>query len=84
MRSPWSKKRRQYSAEFKAQAELDTLQGIEPIHAIAARRGVRPLQVCQWKKKVAERLLEVFADSPPVLGASLVGRGSTRFRSLSR
>jgi transposase len=40
-----SKKRRQHSAQFKAQVGLDALKGIDPIHAIAARHGVHPVQV---------------------------------------
>lgn len=56
-----SKKRRSFSAEFKAKVGLEALKGIEPIHAIAQRHEVHPVQVSQWKKEVAERLPEVFA-----------------------
>lgn len=59
-----SKKRRQHSAQFKAQVGLDALKGIEPVHAIAARHGVHPVQVSQWKKEAAARLPEVFAGKP--------------------
>jgi putative transposase len=31
------------------------------VHAIAAKYQVHPVQVSQWKKEAAERLLEVFA-----------------------
>ena len=56
-----SKKRRQHSAQFKAQVGLDALKGIEPVHAIAAKHRIHPVQVTQWKKEVAARLPEVFA-----------------------
>lgn len=56
-----SKKRRSFSAEFKAQVGLEALKGIEPIHVIAPRHEVHPVQVSQWKKEVTERLPEVFA-----------------------
>ena len=56
-----SKKRRSFSAEFKAQVGLEALKGIEPIHVLAQRHEVHPVQVSQWKKEVAERLPEVFA-----------------------
>lgn len=56
-----SKKRRSFSAEFKAKVGLEALKGIEPIHVIAQRHEVHPVQVSQWKKEVAERLPEVFA-----------------------
>jgi transposase len=56
-----SKKRRSFSAEFKAKVGLEALKGIEPIHAIAQRHEIHPVQVSQWKKEVATRLPEVFA-----------------------
>ena len=40
---------------------LEALKGIEPVHTIAAKYQVHPVQVSQWKKEVAERLPEVFA-----------------------
>ena len=56
-----SKKRRQHSPDLKAKVGLEALKGIEPIHAIAARYEIHPVQVSQWKKEAAERLPEVFA-----------------------
>jgi len=56
-----SKKRRQHSPDLKAKVGLEALKGIEPIHAIAAKFEVHPVQVSQWKKEAAERLPEVFA-----------------------
>jgi transposase-like protein len=64
-----SKKRRQHSAELKARVGLEALKGIEPVHAIAAKYQVHPVQVSQWKKEVLERLPEVFArKAPPGVG----------------
>ena len=56
-----SKKRRQHNPEFKAKVGLEALKGIEPVHAIAAKHQIHPVQVSQWKKEAAERLPEVFA-----------------------
>jgi transposase-like protein len=39
-----SKKRRQHSAELKARVALEALKGIEPVHAIAAKYQVHPVQ----------------------------------------
>jgi transposase-like protein len=66
-----SKKRRQHSPDLKARVGLEALKGIEPIHAIAAKYEVHPVQVSQWKKEVAERLPEVFArkGDPDALAA---------------
>jgi transposase-like protein len=61
-----SKKRRQHSAALKAQVGLEALKEIQPVHAIAAKHGVHPTQVNQWKKEVAERLPEVFTRQADV------------------
>ena len=50
-----SKKRRQHNPEFKAKVGLEALKGIEPVHAIAAKHEVHPVQVSQWTKEVQER-----------------------------
>ncbi len=64
------KKRRQHSAELKARVGLEALKGIEPVHAIAAKYQVHPVQVSQWKKELLERLPEVFArKSDPEVAA---------------
>jgi putative transposase len=55
-----SRKRRHHSPSLKAQVGLEALKNIDPVHAIAAKHGVHPTQVHQWKKEVAERLPEVF------------------------
>jgi transposase-like protein len=60
-----SKKRRQHSPELKARVGLEALKGIEPIHAIAAKHKIHPVQVTQWKKELLERLPEVFARKAP-------------------
>jgi transposase-like protein len=56
-----SKKRRQHSPDLKARVGLEALKGIEPVHAIAAKYQIHPVQVSQWKKEIAEKLPEVFA-----------------------
>ena len=56
-----SRKRRIHSPDLKAKVGLEALKGLEPIHAIASKYEVHPVQVCQWKKEACERLPEVFA-----------------------
>lgn len=56
-----SKKRRTFSAEYKAKVGLEAVKEAEPIHVIASRHQVHPVQVSQWKKEVSERLPELFA-----------------------
>ena len=42
-----SKKRRQHSDQFKALVGLDAPKGIDPVHAIAAKHRIHPVQVTQ-------------------------------------
>lgn len=79
-----SKKRRQHSAQFKAQVGLDALKGIEPVHAIAAKHGVHPVQVSQWKKEAAERLPEVFAGKPDVDAVEAKEREKELYEEIGR
>lgn len=79
-----SKKRRQHSAQFKAQVGLDALKGIEPVHAIAARHQVHPVQVSTWKKEVTERLPEVFANKPQADAAAAKEREKELYEEIGR
>lgn len=79
-----SKKRRQHSAQFKAQVGLEALKGIEPVHAIAAKHGVHPVQVSQWKKEVAERLPELFAGKADTDAAAAKAREDELYRKIGR
>jgi transposase-like protein len=79
-----SKKRRQHSAQFKAQVGLEALKGIEPVHAIAARHAIHPVQVSQWKKEVSERLPEVFAGKPDADAAAAKAREQELFEQIGR
>jgi transposase len=58
---------------------LEALKNIEPVHAIAARHGVHPTQVSQWKKELADRLPEVFARGGATVAA---GEAQEREREL--
>lgn len=79
-----SKKRRQHSPEFKAQVGLEALRGIEPVHAIAARHKVHPVQVSQWKKEAAERLPELFGRKPAADAVELKEREKELYEEIGR
>lgn len=76
-----AKKRRQHNAEFKAKIALEALKGIEPVHAIAAKHEIHPVQVSQWKQQLAARLPEVFARKPGHAGRR---RQGARRRTVSQ
>lgn len=54
------KKRRQYTADFKARVALEALQEVSPIHEIAKRYQVHPGQVTDWKKALISNAGDIF------------------------
>jgi transposase/putative transposase len=56
-------KRRRHDPEFKARVALEAIKGIKTIQQIAKSYDVHPVQVSEWKKKMAEGASEVFGTS---------------------
>ena len=55
-----SKKRTQYSSEFKARVALAAIRGDETIPQLAARYGIHPTQINSWKRLI-EQAAELFS-----------------------
>jgi len=55
------KKRRNYSADFKARVALEALSGAHTLAELASKHGVHPNMIAQWKRKAQEGLPELFA-----------------------
>ena len=55
------KKRRRFTAEYKARVALEALRGDKTIHEIAAKHQVHPNQVSAWKRRAVEGMSDVFA-----------------------
>ena len=65
------KKRKVYSAVFKAKVGLEAIREGQTINQIAQAYGVHPVQVSQWKKEIQEqggRLFENKRGPKPVDG----------------
>ena len=60
-----SKKRKQYSAEFKAKVALAALRETETTAELAARYGLHPTQINQWKRQALDHLPGVFERGSP-------------------
>ena len=56
------KKRRTFTAEFKATVALEALRGQRPINEIAQHYGIHPNQVTSWKSQAVDHLREGFSD----------------------
>ncbi|MBI1373893.1 MAG: transposase [Phycisphaera sp.] len=55
-----SRKRRRFSAEFKAKVALEAIKGHKTVAELAGEHEVHPNQISQWKKPLIESLPEVF------------------------
>ena len=54
-------KRRSYSAAFKARVALEALSGAHTMAELAAKHGIHPNMIAQWKRKAQEGLPDVFS-----------------------
>ena len=79
-----SQKRRQHSPDLKARVGLEALKGIEPIHTIAAKYQVHPVQVSKWKKEAASGLPEIFARKPDAAAVAAKDREKELFEEIGR
>jgi len=57
-----SKKRNRYSAEFKAKVALAALRNDETMAELAARFGVHPTMINNWKRSLVESAAEIFQN----------------------
>ena len=55
------RKRRIFSAEFKARVALEALTGAHTMSELSAKHGVHPNMISQWKRRVQESLPELFS-----------------------
>lgn len=55
------KKRRNYSADFKARVALEALSGAFTMAELASKHSLHPNMISQWKRKAQEGLPDVFA-----------------------
>ena len=56
-----ARKRRRFTAEFKARVALEALRERDSVQAIAAGHELHPNQVSAWKRQLLDAVPEVFA-----------------------
>ena len=57
-----SKKRRSFSAGFKAKVALAAVKGDKTLAELASQYGVYPNQISAWKKQLTDGMSELFED----------------------
>jgi len=55
-----TKKRKVFSAEFKAKVGLEAVRGVKTLNEIAQDYEVHPMQIGQWKKAIQEQAKTLF------------------------
>ena len=53
-------KRRRFTAEFKARVALDAIRGEQTVSELAARHGIHPNLITNWKRQAMDGLASVF------------------------
>jgi transposase len=56
-----AKKRKQYSATFKAQVALEAIRGELTVAQLAAKHGIHQTVINGWKRQAVDGLAELFS-----------------------
>lgn len=59
------RKRRSFSATFKAKVALDAHRGLKTVAELAKQHQVHPTQVALWKKQLLDGIETVFEGTSP-------------------
>lgn len=60
------RRRRQYSADWKAKIALEAIKGQRTVQEIASHYEVHPTLVTHWKKQLLEGAAEIFSNGKRV------------------
>ena len=79
-----SRKRRKFSASFKAKVALDAAKGDATLAELASRHGVYPNQISAWKKQLLEGVGELFEDGRRSRSSDDSAEVSTLYEQIGR
>ncbi len=54
------RKRKQYTADFKARVALEAVKGEQTVAELASRFGIHPTMIHQWKKALLDGASDLF------------------------
>jgi transposase len=72
-----TRKRKLFSAAFKAKVALAAIKEVETISQLASKHGVHPTQIHQWKKQLLEGVEGVFSAGAGAKRSTSEEEGST-------
>ncbi len=55
-----SKKRRQYSPQFKSKVAIEAVQGVKTVPELSSQHNVHPTLLNQWKRQLLENASHLF------------------------
>lgn len=55
-----SKKRRQYSPQFKSKVALEAIQGVKTVPELSSQHSIHPSLINQWKRHLVEGASSLF------------------------
>jgi len=58
-----AKKRKQYSAHFKAKVAIEAIQGVKTIAELASQYEIHPTMINGWKRQLLEEASKLFEAS---------------------
>jgi len=79
-----SKKRRQYSAEFKFRVALEAVKGHQTINELASEHEIHPTVVRNWKKQLLEEGGEIFQRGGKSKGSDQAKQEAALYEQIGR
>jgi transposase len=78
------KKRKTYTAAFKAQVALAALKQDKTVNELASQHGIHPTLIHGWKKQLLAGAEEVFADGAKASGADPLAVQAQLYEEIGR
>ena len=79
-----TKKRKQYSSQFKFKVALEATQGLKTINEIASDHNLHPSQVRNWKKRLVAEGSAVFSQTSARQIQAQAARESELYEQIGR
>ena len=79
-----SKKRRQYSADYKFKLALEAAKGTRTLGELSSETGVHPNQIGQWKGRLVDEGPSLFARNGAQLQREIDKRESDLYEQIGR